>query len=175
MTQCGSNSSADVRRVMTVDLLYIDLAVCDRCQGADNALQEALAEVAPVLTTLGVDVRFNSHLIEGREQAEALRFVSSPTVRIDGRDIQPAAKESSCAACSTLVDAGSVDCREWLWHGQSYTAPPKGMLVEVLLRAALGEKPDDQPDSGQFRLPANLVSFFEKRQAPVKSACGCGC
>ncbi|MGE5504139.1 MAG: DUF2703 domain-containing protein, partial [Actinomycetota bacterium] len=122
---------------MTVDLLYIDRDVCTRCQGADTALDEALADAVPVLRAMGIEVEVRRTLVETENMAIEHRLESSPTIRINGQDIQPQVEETVCESCGTLVASGAVDCRVWTWQGQQFTAPPKGLIVEALMRAAV--------------------------------------
>ncbi|MFA7429321.1 MAG: DUF2703 domain-containing protein [Rhodospirillaceae bacterium] len=155
------------RRTVAVDLLYIDIQTCDRCQGAAKHLDQALTAVRPLLDLLGIDVTVTETLIDSAEKAEAWRLVSSPTVRIDGRDIQATLSESACGACSSLIPAGAVDCREWPWRGQVHSSPPAGMLAEAIVRAALDDGPAE-PDNTVYTLPSNLRRFFS-------SGCPTGC
>ncbi len=76
------------RRKIEIDFLYLDLSVCTRCQGTDNSLDEAIAEVSQILKATDVDVVVNKINVTTEEQAEALQFESSPTIRVNGRDIQ---------------------------------------------------------------------------------------
>ncbi len=175
MTQCGcgadKHDSTPSATTIAVDLLYVDIDSCDRCQGADAALAAALADAEPVLADLGVGVAVRRILVEDRETAERHRLLTSPTIRIGGTDIQAGYGESSCEACGTVAGGTPVNCRDWVWRGKSYTAPPKGMIVEALLRAALDGTA--APAAASYAMPENLQAFFAGKAA--KSGCGCGC
>lgn len=162
-------------RTLAIELLYIDIDTCSRCQGADAALDSALADAAPALAALDVDLSVTRTLVDSEDVARARRLTSSPSIRIDGRDIQPDFEESDCASCGTLVSSGSVDCRVWRWRDIKDTAPPKGLIVEALLRAALAPEPGEPPSAADFTLPDNLLRFFQSRKPSKAASCGCGC
>jgi len=71
-----------------IDFLYLDLSVCTRCQGTDQSLEDALAEVSGLLGAAGAEVIVNKINVTSEELAIQHRFVSSPTIRVNGRDIQ---------------------------------------------------------------------------------------
>jgi hypothetical protein len=85
-----------------------------------------LALVQRVLAELGIDAEVRTTLIIDQAAAEQARFPGSPTVRVDGRDVEPGSEPPSEI---------SVACRlYWLEHrlaGQ----PTEGWIREALLRA----------------------------------------
>src|SRR5215216_1784002 len=50
---------------------------------------EALALVERVRAELGIDAELRTTLIVDQAAAEQARFAGSPTVRVDGRDVEP--------------------------------------------------------------------------------------
>ena len=66
---------------MEVELLYWE--GCPSYPEARTLLEEVLARA-------GVDARIQMREVETQEDAERLRFPGSPTIRIDGRDVDPA-------------------------------------------------------------------------------------
>jgi hypothetical protein len=72
-----------------------------------------------VIAELGLDAAIREVPVETAEAAEALRFVGSPSVRVNGRDIEPAAREQTefALSCRMYGDAG---------------VPPKELLIEAL-------------------------------------------
>ncbi|MBF0334887.1 MAG: DUF2703 domain-containing protein, partial [Alphaproteobacteria bacterium] len=136
------------------------------CQGAEAALDAALAAAGPALAALGVTVATRKTLVEGEEQARALRLVSSPSIRINGRDIQPELREDMCGTCSTLPGQTAVECRVWTWRGEEHQAPPVGMIVEALLRAAQAEPAPAGADA-DFAVPENLRGFFRNKMGKM--------
>ena len=93
---CGSSccQPEQAKKEVIIDFLYLDLSVCERCQGAESSLEEALREVAKVLEATGTEVKVNKININTKELAEEYKFLSSPTIRVNGRDIQMEFKES---------------------------------------------------------------------------------
>jgi hypothetical protein len=57
--------------------------------------QAATALVREVMTELGLDPDIRLVKIADNAKAETERFLGSPTVRVDGRDIEPGADERS--------------------------------------------------------------------------------
>ena len=158
---------------LDVEYLYLDLTTCARCQATAAATKDALAVLADVFGTLGYDAKLNEVNITSRELAEQYRFMSSPTIRVNGADIETTLKESDCADCGSLSGC-STDCRVFTYDGQDYEQPPAAMIVDGILRVLYGDaKPDDSP----YVLPENLDRFFAGLQTEPKaeaSSCGCG-
>lgn len=148
-------------RRLTIDFLYLDLEVCTRCQGTDSALDDALKEVAAVLEATGVAVVVNKVNVNSEDLAFRYRFLSSPTIRINGRDIQLAGMESRCDDCGDLCGE-TVDCRVWTYQGREYTEPPKAMILEAILREVYGPENGNEPAATMgYTLPDNLKRFYE--------------
>lgn len=152
----------EAERKLEIELLYLDLDVCERCQGTEKSLEEALAEVSRVLEATGVEVEVKKIHVQSEEQARQLGFVSSPTIRINGRDIQLEVRESLCESCGDLCGE-NVNCRVWVYQGREYTVPPKGMIIEAILRAVYG-RPAEAGQEQPRELPENLRRFFAGRQ-----------
>lgn len=112
----------------------------------------------------GVQVTLQKTHVQSLEQAQALGFISSPTIRLNGQDIQLELKENACPSCSELSGA-PTNCRIWVYQGQEYSVPPKEMIVDAILKAMYGGSQEDAPRTSQ---PAtameNLRSFFEAKQ-----------
>lgn len=158
---------------MEVELLALDLSTCDRCTGTDGAIEAAVAELRPALASAGVDLRFRKTVVATAEQATALRFQSSPTIRINGRDLPIELRESRCGDCTTLCGgAEGTDCRVWVWRGREYTEAPKGLIVDAILRAYPAAGEVREPVQGKFVLPENLRRFFDAKAARPQAAAG---
>lgn len=156
---------------MEVELLALDLSTCDRCTGTDGAIEAAVAELRPALAAAGVDLRFRKTVVATAAQATALRFQSSPTIRINGRDLPIELRESRCGDCTTLCGgAEGTDCRVWVWRGREYTEAPKGLIVDAILRAYPTAGEAAEPMRGEFALPENLKRFFEAKQVRATAA-----
>ena len=74
-----------------IDFLFLDLTACTRCRGTDSSLGAALTAVADVLQAAGVQVEVNKVHVATEDLAREWRFVSSPTIRVNG-----ATSHSSC-------------------------------------------------------------------------------
>lgn len=152
---CPQGGSGEKR--LLIEFMFIDLTVCDRCLGTDASLEEAVAEVANVLRATGYEIDVRKILVESENQARELGFVSSPTIRINGQDIQLDGKESLCESCGDVCGE-DVDCRVWIWQGREYTTPPKAMIVDAILRHVYGGQQAARPAVKE--VPDNLKRFF---------------
>ncbi|MCM1565238.1 MAG: DUF2703 domain-containing protein [Dehalobacter sp.] len=171
---CGSSpeNMVDKRRIV-IDFLYLDLSVCTRCQGTDSSLDEALTEVSKVLEATGVNVVVNKINVLSEELANAHKFVSSPTIRINGQDIQMDVKESLCESCGDLC-GNEVECRVWVYQGKEYTVPPKAMIMEAILKEVYGEDKSSNIAEHDYVMPDNLKQFYaamKSNSSGSKSCC----
>jgi len=157
---CETTIEAKIdRKRIVIDFLYLDVTVCERCQGADTSLDEALSEVSAVLESTGVEVIVNKINVVREELAEQYKFVSSPTIRVNGLDIQMDFKENLCESCGDLC-GDDVDCRVWVYQGKEYTVPPKAMIIEAILKEVYGGSIKKQEEQ-EYSLPDNLKKFYE--------------
>jgi glutaredoxin len=67
----------------------------EACQSHD----EALARLKRVLAEDQVDAEVEVVEIHSEEEAKRLRFAGSPTIRVDGKDIQPQATTHHTMSC----------------------------------------------------------------------------
>lgn len=95
---------------MMIEILYFD--------GCPNHGQ-TLQLVREVTGTLGLSIEVREIEVVGPEEAESLRFLGSPSVRVDGCDIEPGAD------ARTEFNFG---CRMYGARG----VPPRDMLVAAL-------------------------------------------
>ena len=162
---------------ITIDHFYLDKEVCSRCTQTGESVAEAARLLRAVLDPVGVEVDIASTRVETAEQAEALRLVASPTVRINGRDLDPDIAEDACAECSDLA-GDAINCRVWSWRGDTSRAAPVALIVDGALEAVYGQGelasrgPSPGASAGGFALPENLRRFFAGAPTP---GCGCGC
>ncbi|OPX90773.1 MAG: hypothetical protein A4E53_00826 [Pelotomaculum sp. PtaB.Bin104] len=153
----SKNTKAEKKRII-IDFLYLDLSICARCQGTDKSLDDALTEVSKVLEATGVEVVVNKVNVLSEELAREYKFVSSPTIRINGSDIQMDVKEDFCESCGDLC-GDDVDCRIWVYQGEEYTVPPKAMVIEAILKAVYGSNSTNETEQ-EYILPDNLKRFY---------------
>lgn len=157
---CSSSDKSDInKREIIIDFLYLDVTVCDRCQGTDNSLDEAILNVSNVLKATGVEVKLNKINVISEELAKKYKFLTSPTIRINGRDIQMDYKESLCESCGDLCN-DEVDCRVWIYQGKEYTKPPKAMIIEAILKEVYGGN-SEQNEQDEYEIPENLKKFYQ--------------
>jgi hypothetical protein len=99
---------------MTVELLYF--AGCPSYEALLPRLRELLSEA-------GSETRVELRRVETPEEAEAERFLGSPSLRIDGRDVEPGA--------DTRTDFG-LKCRIYRGPGGASPTPPDEWIVDPL-------------------------------------------
>lgn len=161
-SEAQTAKSETATKKILIDFLYLDLEVCTRCQGTDQVLDDAVADVQQILQAAGVSVEINKVNMNTADLAIQYQFVSSPTIRINGHDIDVDVKESLCESCGDLC-GDSVDCRVWTYQGVEYNQPPKAMIINALLQAVYGA-PVEQPaneENESYQLPENLKKFYE--------------
>lgn len=166
MTKCSCGCASDCckpieeYKKINIDFLYLDLSICKRCQGTDNSLDEAIKDVSAVLKAAGYDIAVNKVHIATKELAIKYEFISSPTIRINGKDIALELKESNCKDCGDLC-GDDVDCRVWIYKDKEYTSPPKEMIVNAILREVYN--PASYDEKKEYKMPKNLRVFFGGR------------
>lgn len=96
---------------MRVEILYFD--------GCPNH-RSLVARVLARLRAAGIDAELASRRVESEQEARELRFLGSPTVRIDGRDVEPEA--------ATRSDYG-LKCRLYRSAGEVSGQPSDQLIV----------------------------------------------
>jgi hypothetical protein len=72
--------------MQAVNVRVLHMADCPATPATIRLVEEAASG-------LGVPIALEPVLVETPEQAEALAFLGSPTVRVDGRDVEPEARD----------------------------------------------------------------------------------
>ncbi len=88
-----------------------------------------LALVQRVLAELGIEAEVRSTLIGDQAAAEQARFAGSPTVRVDGRDVEPGSEPPA-----EIV----VGCRLYRLEHRLAAQPADAWVGAALLRASGG-------------------------------------
>lgn len=145
-----------------VEFLYLDLSVCEPCKTSDDNIVAALDEVALVAQAAGIKLSLERIHVQSLEQAIALGFQTSPTIRVNGRDLQLDFKEAHCHSCSELSGT-DTSCRIWEFQGQTYKYLPKALLVGAILREIYGgaahtSEPENIANNDSYL--KNLAAFF---------------
>jgi hypothetical protein len=174
---CGcddvAGSSADeasgVKRSLNVDLLAIDLTSCRRCVPTGDQLKRAVDLLTPVAAALGVEIKYNEIVVQTAREAKTHALLSSPTIRINGRDIDQDIRESLCESCGDLTDNNTlVDCREWHYRGKVYYAAPLPLLVEAIMAAMLEIEATTAVPEPIDELPENMQRYFDNMKQSTR-------
>ncbi len=86
-----------------------------------------LALVERVRAELGIDTELRTSLIVDQAAADQARFPGSPTVRVDGRDVEPGSEPATEYV---------VGCRLYRLEHRFAGQPEERWIREALLRAA---------------------------------------
>lgn len=89
-----------------------------------HAYHQALDEIEKALKEKELPVQFEVILITCEEEAKEYKFFGSPTIQVNGEDVDPKAKMVTKFSMSS--------CRPYLWKGKPYDYPPKEMIMEAL-------------------------------------------
>jgi hypothetical protein len=108
--------------------LLVEVLAFDGCPNLEVALQHARAAVSS--TGVSADIRIVH--VGSDEEARSLRFLGSPTVRVDGTDIDPTAKDR---------DDFGLQCRVYSVGGQLGGAPPVEWIVSALRNGPARDMP----------------------------------
>jgi hypothetical protein len=100
---------------MKVEVLYFE--------GCPNHIP-TVEMVGGVLKREGIDAEVAAIEVPDIETAQALRFLGSPSVRVDGADIEPGREK----------DPPFFGCRTYSVRGRTTGVPPEQWLVDALHR-----------------------------------------
>lgn len=89
--------------------------------------QDTLAMVERVRAELGIDADLHSTLVVDQAAADQARFPGSPTVRVDGHDVEPGSEPAT---------EYIVACRLYRLEHRFAGQPEERWVREALLRAA---------------------------------------
>lgn len=99
---------------MKIELLYFE--GCPTHDAARELIDETIAELA-------IDAEVEEIHVQDDEEAQALEFLGSPSIRVNGVDIDPDAKTEGPFGRS---------CRLYETADGKRGCPPAGMLVDAL-------------------------------------------
>lgn len=145
---------------LQIDFLYLDLSTCERCQATDKVLDEALDELREELKDFK-ELTVNKIKITSDEEAKKYDFKRSPTIKINGVDIEEILagklkiKDSYCESCAGVcgdacreVSGGGTRCRVVEYIGKTYEVVPKEMIKDAI-RKVLGIKAKEKSKEGK--------------------------
>ena len=167
----GLRPAASDDRKLLIEYLYLDLHTCERCIGTDAVLDEVVAALRPALELAGYAVDYRKREMATPELAEQYRFLSSPTIRVNGRDIFGTVQESSCNCCGEIAGA-DVNCSVFEYEGGLYEVPSREMLANAIL-LSLSAQPEC--GCGAYELPQNLRRFYAGKARRNGAASHCNC
>lgn len=113
---------------------------CPWCVKTKRLLREVLKE-------LNLKAEVKEILINSKEKARKYSFVGSPTIRINGEDIQERVKKTRCLPCEELTKSTKKTtkfvreeccvsgCRTYNYQGKKYPFPPKRMIKEAIRKS----------------------------------------
>jgi len=108
---------------MKVELLYI--ADCPNYRETARILMEALSEY-------GLRDDLSEIEVTDSAQADALEFIGSPSIRIEGQDI-----ESDIEPIAPVQHHYGLSCRTYLLDGKLTGIPPLEMIRKAIRSAAI--------------------------------------
>jgi hypothetical protein len=117
MEKTGFLCKNDEYQPMDIQFLY-----CDACPSH----AAGLARLRAVLAAEGISAPVKIIRVATEAEAQALRFVGSPTILIDGHDIVPPAPDSPYR----------LDCRVYHWDDGRISPLPAEPMIRAALRAA---------------------------------------
>lgn len=145
---------------VVLEVLYLDAQTCDPCRATIDAVDAVAAALTAPLREQGRTLAIRSTRVVDQEQADALGFVSSPTVRVDGVDIELDVHEQHCGSCSALAGR-QVDCRTFDWQGTQHPSPPAEMIARRVLDHLNAELPESAaPAAGHT---SSVARFLRSR------------
>jgi hypothetical protein len=160
----------DSPRNLNIELLALDLSTCSRCTDSLSNIEQAIVILQPVLAIAGTVIQFQKILVKSEAQAQQLQFISSPTIRVNGRDIISETTESCCNDCSEISgsSAGTV-CRTWFYQGEKHPEAPVGMIVDAIL-SEIYQNQSPVSVTSNYEVPQNLKQFFQGKSEKAKSS-----
>jgi glutaredoxin len=119
---------------------------CESSVRTEKVLESVVDELRHAFKIAGYDLEYHKVLIETAEMATAYRFLSSPTIRVNGRDIWNSAKAKICGCCEDIDGT-----------------PLAEIIAEEIIKWALVPK---LPSFllNEYVLPDDLKKFFDGKR-----------
>ncbi|NLB23810.1 MAG: arsenite efflux transporter metallochaperone ArsD [Clostridium sp.] len=147
---------------VTIEYLYLDLKTCDRCVGTDEVLDEVLDVLEPTLKLAGYKIVRRKIEMSTVEIANEYQFLSSPTIRINDKDIFLSVEENDCGQCSDIAGC-DVECRVFRYEDEVYEIPPKEMLANAILKTLFSDNINST--NTEYIMPENLKEFYASKNS----------
>lgn len=119
--------------------MHIDFLYYEDCPSHDKALDR----LKGVLQEQGVDADITVIKVETEAQAQELEFIGSPTIRVEGRDIDPPPPDAFYG----------LTCRAFRLEDDRISPLPSEHMIRAALRAAmrnLNENYQEKEDSKEL-------------------------
>ena len=116
----------DSKNRIFTSIMTIRLLSFPECPNAKPALQL----VEDVVLDLGIAANIETLHVNSAEEAEAYRFLGSPTIQIEGNDIEQ----------SRRSDEPCYACRVYQINDRQGGVPPRQMLVDAIHEVVRAEK-----------------------------------
>jgi hypothetical protein len=156
-----------------IEFLYVDIESCTRCKGTDANLTTALQMARSLLDAVDARVTVRKTLVDSEQLAVELGLISSPTIRINGREIDVDLRESHCEDCTEICGCGEdIACRVWRYKGEDYEVAPVSVLLNAIMSAVYAPLRADEHTPRPRALSENLRKVFAAKQESTKVCCG---
>jgi len=161
---------------INIDYLFLNLTKCKRCIDTNSVLESSVSKVENLLGDERIKIKVNNIHINTEDKAREFGLEVSPTIRINGRDIQSDWTDNQCSECGDLCNcAQCITCRVWKWNGKEYLAAPENLIVNAILKNIYSEKSSTLDYKFKIKeLNSNIKTFFsEKNNNSDKCDCSC--
>lgn len=105
----------------------VEVLVFEGCPNTDAALDQVRA----AMKVAAVNAQLRVVLVQSEDDARRLRFLGSPSVRVDGMDVEASARMRSNFG---------LQCRIYAVDGRRRGTPPRRWIVEALQRSTVVEE-----------------------------------
>ncbi|MBN2852518.1 MAG: DUF2703 domain-containing protein [Clostridia bacterium] len=155
---CDCEEEFDEKNIL-IEFLFLEIDTCERCAKTKENLFAAIDELRRPLETAGYSFEIFGLKIDSEELATEFEFKSSPTILVNFQDIFGEVVENICDTCSKLSNSETT-CRVFVYDNVEYEVPPKGMIIEGILKAVFNEQPI--PENSDYVIPQNIADFITK-------------
>jgi hypothetical protein len=111
-----------------VEIRVLTFEGCPNCDATATLVQQVVSE-------LGLDVTVDHVQVQDESDAEAKGFFGSPSVQIDGRDIEP----------ERHGGVPTFGCRLYVHEGRRSGVPPKELIAGAIQKARRSAGPRPAP------------------------------
>jgi len=151
--------------IIDIEYLYLDLSKCKMCINTIKNLESAISKIEQLLSNTTISININKIHIDTEDKAREQGFEVSPTIRINGNDIQHEWVENKCKDCGNLCGCvGDISCRVWKWDNKEYLEAPEGLIIDAVLNNIYNfEEYNNVKNPRGYMLDRNINRFFEEK------------